>query len=125
MRYPRLFVTSFLPIHERRPRLMWGCALGTMLIGNLGAFCKPMSNACWATARLLMPGYVMVALAAASSIGVSAAMFYLVSYALMNIGAFAVIVAIYMREPDVATMQLEAPPFSLRLAMWVNAAALR
>jgi NADH:ubiquinone oxidoreductase subunit 2 (subunit N) len=72
-----------------------------------------------------MPGYVMVALAAASSIGVSAAMFYLVSYALMNIGAFAVIVAIYMREPDVATMQLEAPPFSLRLAMWVNAAALR
>ena len=32
-----------------------------------------------------------------------------------------IIVAIYMRQPDVATMQLEAPPFSLRLAMWVSA----
>jgi NADH-quinone oxidoreductase subunit N len=32
-----------------------------------------------------------------------------------------IIVAIYMRQPDVATMQLEAPPFTLRLAMWVSA----
>jgi NADH-quinone oxidoreductase subunit N len=32
-----------------------------------------------------------------------------------------IIVAIYMREPDVPTMQLEAPPVSLRLAMWLSA----
>jgi len=36
-------------------------------------------------------GYVMVALAAHNQIGVAAAMFYLAAYALMNIGAFAVI----------------------------------
>jgi len=36
-------------------------------------------------------GYVMVAIASHSSIGVAAAMFYLAAYALMNIGAFAVI----------------------------------
>jgi NADH-quinone oxidoreductase subunit N len=32
-----------------------------------------------------------------------------------------IIVAIYMREPDIPTQQLEAPPFSLRLAMWISA----
>jgi NADH-quinone oxidoreductase subunit N len=36
-------------------------------------------------------GYVMVAIAAHSSIGVAAAMFYLAAYAFMNIGAFAVV----------------------------------
>jgi NADH-quinone oxidoreductase subunit N len=36
-------------------------------------------------------GYIMVAIASHSQIGVAAAMFYLAAYALMNIGAFAVI----------------------------------
>ncbi len=200
----RLFMTSFLPIHDRWAWLMWGCALGTMFVGNLGALLQSNVKRLLGYSSIAHAGYVMVALAAASSIGVSAAMFYLVSYALMNIGAFAVIgyvasrherfvkiedlaglgrrepataallsifvfsligvpltggffgkfyvfqaalnshlvwltilglvnsaiatyyylriiVAIYMREPDVATMQLEAPPFSLRLAMWVSA----
>jgi NADH-quinone oxidoreductase subunit N len=200
----RLFMTSFLPIHERWAWLMWGCALATMLVGNLGALLQTNVKRLLGYSSIAHAGYVMVALAAASSIGVSAAMFYLVSYALMNIGAFAVIgyvasrherfvkiedlaglgrrepataallsifvfsligipltggffgkfyvfqaalnshlvwltilglvnsaiaayyylriiVAIYMREPDVATMQLEAPPFSLRLAMWMSA----
>lgn len=117
----RLFMTSFLPIHDRWAWLMWGCALGTMLVGNLGALLQTNVKRLLGYSSIAHAGYVMVALAAASSIGVSAAMFYLVSYALMNIGAFAVIVAIYMREPDVATMQLEAPPFSLRLTMWVSA----
>jgi len=200
----RIFMTSFLPIHERWAWLMWGCALGTMLIGNLGALLQTNVKRMLGYSSIAHAGYVLVALAAASSIGVSSAMFYLCSYAVMNIGAFAVIgyvasrnerfvkiedlaglgrrqpaaaallsifvfsligvpltggfvgkfyifqaalnshlvwltvlglinsaiaayyylkiiVAIYMRQPDVATMQLEAPPFTLRLAMWVSA----
>jgi NADH-quinone oxidoreductase subunit N len=200
----RLFMTSFLPIHERWEWLMWGCALGTMLIGNLGALWQTNVKRLLGYSSIAHAGYVMVALTAASSVGVSAAMFYLASYAVMNIGAFAVIgyvasrnerfvkvddlaglgrrqpavaallsifvfsligvpltggfvgkfyvfqaalnshlvwltvlglinsaiaayyylkiiVAIYMREPDVPTLQLEAPPVSLRLAMWVSA----
>jgi NADH-quinone oxidoreductase subunit N len=200
----RIFMTSFLPIHERWAWLMWGCALGTMLIGNLGALLQTNVKRMLGYSSIAHAGYVLVALTAASSIGISAAMFYLTSYAVMNIGAFAVIgyvasrnerfvkiedlaglgrkqpavaallsifvfsligvpltggfvgkfyvfqaalnshlvwltilglvnsaiaayyylkiiVAIYMREPDVATKQLEAPPVSLRLAMWVSA----
>jgi NADH-quinone oxidoreductase subunit N len=36
-------------------------------------------------------GYVMVAVTAHSEIGIAAAMFYLVAYAFMNVGAFAVV----------------------------------
>ena len=200
----RLFMTSFMSIHDRWSWLMWGCALGTMLIGNLGALLQTNVKRLLGYSSIAHAGYVLVALAAASSVGVSAAMFYLVSYAVMNIGAFAVIgyvasrnerfvriedlaglgrrqpataallsifvfsligvpltggfvgkfyvfqaalnshlvwltvlglvnsaiaayyylkiiVAIYMREPDVPTNQLEAPPVSLRMAMWLTA----
>jgi NADH-quinone oxidoreductase subunit N len=200
----RLFMTSFMPIHERWAWLMWGCALGTMLIGNLGALLQTNVKRMLGYSSIAHAGYVMVALTAASTVGVSAAMFYLASYAVMNIGAFAVIgyvasrnerfvkiedlaglgrrqpavaallsifvfsligvpltggfvgkfyvfqaalnshlvwltvlglvnsaiaayyylkiiVAIYMKAPDIATMQLETPPISLRLAIWVSA----
>jgi len=200
----RLFMTTFMPIHERWAWLMWGCALGSMFIGNLGALVQTNVKRLLGYSSIAHAGYVLVALAAASSIGVSAAMFYLASYALMNIGAFAVIgyvasrnerfvkiedlaglgrrepataallavfvfsligvpltggffgkfyvfqaalsshlvwltvlglvnsaiaayyylkiiVAIYMREPDVATMQLAPPSASLRAAMWLSA----
>jgi NADH-quinone oxidoreductase subunit N len=200
----RLFMTAFMPIHERWAWLMWGCAVGTMFIGNLGALLQTNVKRLLGYSSVAHAGYVLVALAAASSVGVSAAMFYLASYALMNLGAFAVIgyvasrnerfvkiedlaglgrrepaaaallaifvfsligipltggffgkfyvfqaalnshliwltvlglinsaiaayyylkiiVAIYMREPDVATMQLAPPPASLRIAMWMSA----
>ncbi len=200
----RLFTTAFMPLHDRWAWLVWGVALGTMLIGNLGALLQTNVKRLLGYSSIAHAGYVLVALAAATSVGTSAAMFYLASYAVMNIGAFAVIgyvasrnerfvkiedlaglgrrqpavaallsifvfsligvpltggfvakfyifqaalnshlvwltilglvnsaiaayyylkiiVAIYMREPDVPTNQLEDPPFSLRVAMWASA----
>ena len=51
---------------------------------------------------------------------------WLTVFGLMNSAVAAyyylkIIVAIYMREPDVPTNQLEAPPASLRMAMWLTA----
>jgi NADH-quinone oxidoreductase subunit N len=87
----RLFMTSFRPLNDRWIWLTWGCALATMFIGNLAALLQTNVKRMLGYSSIAHAGYVLVALTASSSIGVAAAMFYLASYALMNIGAFSVI----------------------------------
>ncbi len=69
-----------------------------MVIGNFGALLQTNVKRLMGYSSIAHAGYVMVALTAASQIGLAAAMFYLASYALMNIGAFAVITHIASRH---------------------------
>ena len=64
----RIFMTSFLPIHERWAWLMWGCALGTMLVGNLGALLQTNVKRMLGYSSIAHAGYVLVALAAAPAL---------------------------------------------------------
>ena len=79
-------------MNDRWSYLVWGCALATMLVGNLAALVQTNVKRLLGYSSIAHAGYVLVALdrrLAASAY--RAAMFYLASYALMNIGAFAVI----------------------------------
>ncbi len=87
----RVFMTAFGPITTRWEPFVWSSALLTMVIGNFAALMQTNIKRLLAYSSIAHAGYVMVALAAHSQIGVAAAMFYLAAYALMNIGAFAVI----------------------------------
>jgi NADH-quinone oxidoreductase subunit N len=62
-----------------------------MIIGNFAALMQTNIKRMLAYSSIAHAGYVMVAVAAHSQIGVAAAMFYLAAYAFMNIGAFAVV----------------------------------
>jgi NADH-quinone oxidoreductase subunit N len=62
-----------------------------MIIGNFAALMQTNVKRLLAYSSIAHAGYVMVAVAAHNQVGVAAAMFYLAAYALMNIGAFAVI----------------------------------
>ena len=87
----RVFMTSFGPMNERWMPLVWGCALLTMVIGNFAALRQTNVKRLLGYSSIAHAGYVMVALSAHSQIGIAAAMYYLASYAVMNIGAFAVV----------------------------------
>jgi NADH-quinone oxidoreductase subunit N len=87
----RVFMTSFQPMHDRWIPLVWGCAILTMVIGNFAALLQNNVKRILGYSSIAHAGYVLVALTTASQVGMAAAMFYLASYALMNIGAFAVI----------------------------------
>ena len=87
----RVFMTAFQPITSRWEPFVWSSALLTMVIGNFAALTQSNIKRMLAYSSIAHAGYVMVAIAAHNQIGVSAAMFYLAAYALMNIGAFAVI----------------------------------
>src|ERR1700726_2264150 len=87
----RVFMTAFAPITDRWEPFVWSSALLTMIIGNFAALMQTNIKRLLAYSSIAHAGYVMVAIAAHNQIGVAAAMFYLAAYALMNIGAFAVV----------------------------------
>jgi NADH-quinone oxidoreductase subunit N len=84
----RIFVTAFEPIGSRWEPLVWVVALASMCLGNFAALWQTNIKRMLAYSSIAHAGYILVALAAQNDTGISAAMFYLASYAFMNVGAF-------------------------------------
>jgi NADH-quinone oxidoreductase subunit N len=87
----RIFMTAFAPIGPGWEPLVWGSALLSMTIGNFAALTQSNMKRLLAYSSIAHAGYVLVALTARSEDGAAAIMFYLAAYALMNVGAFAVV----------------------------------
>jgi NADH-quinone oxidoreductase subunit N len=89
--FVRVFMTAFEPVANRWEPFVWSSALATMFVGNFAALMQTNIKRLLAYSSIAHAGYIMVAIAAHSQIGIAAVMFYLAAYALMNIGAFAVV----------------------------------
>jgi NADH-quinone oxidoreductase subunit N len=71
--------------------IVWCSAALSMTIGNIGALVQTNIKRMLAYSSIAHAGYLLCAFAAAKDIGISAAIFYAASYAVMNAGAFIVI----------------------------------
>ncbi len=89
--FVRVFMTAFAPLIDRWKDFVWASALLTMIVGNFAALTQQNIKRLFAYSSIAHAGYIMVAIAAHNQIGIAAVMFYLAAYALMQIGAFAVI----------------------------------
>jgi NADH-quinone oxidoreductase subunit N len=91
--FVRVFTTGFglQAISDRWEPFVVSSALATMFIGNFAALMQNNVKRLLAYSSIAHAGYIMVAIAARNQIGIAAVMFYLAAYALMNIGAFAVV----------------------------------
>ena len=82
-------------------------AVLTMTVGNLAALRQQSLKRMLAYSSIAHAGYVLVGLAAANPTGAAAVMFYLLAYAFMNLGAFAVVIALERQgEGDVTLSQV-------------------
>jgi NADH-quinone oxidoreductase subunit N len=105
--------------------LVWGCALLTMIVGNFAALLQTNVKRLLGYSSIAHAGYVLIAFTAHSQIGIAAAMFYLASYALMNIGAFAVVSHVasrhekYVRIDDLSGLGRREPATAALLAIFV------
>ncbi|HXJ38442.1 MAG TPA: NADH-quinone oxidoreductase subunit N [Bryobacteraceae bacterium] len=88
----RIFMTGFQQIAAAWEPIIWMCALLSMTIGNFAALTQRNIKRMLGYSSIAHAGYILVALTSRSEIGTTAAMFYLAAYALMNIGAFAVVI---------------------------------
>jgi len=87
----RIFFVAFAPAQDSWFWLIWACALLTMFVGNLGALVQSNIKRMLAYSSIAHAGYILVAFAAQTEIGIAAVLFYLVAYALMKLGAFALV----------------------------------
>jgi NADH-quinone oxidoreductase subunit N len=75
---------------------VWGMALGvlavlTMTLGNLAALRQTSLKRLLAYSSIAHAGYILVGLATGTPTGAEGSLYYLISYAFMNIGAFAIV----------------------------------
>jgi NADH-quinone oxidoreductase subunit N len=100
----RVFLTAFPSIQDRWASAIWLVAALTMIIGNVVAVVQPNIKRMLAYSSIAHAGYVAVAFAAVSDRGVSAALFYLLAYSLMNLGAFAIVTMLGRREDKLVNL---------------------
>lgn len=121
----RVLMTAFEPVKDRWEPLLWLSALSTMVIGNFAALRQTNIKRLLGYSSIAHAGYIMVALAAHSEIGTSAAMFYLAAYGFMNIGAFAIITYVARQGEtkvaieDFAGLGVRSPALSAMLTIFL------
>jgi NADH-quinone oxidoreductase subunit N len=87
----RIFYTAFEPMADRWLPLLTVVSLLTMVVGNFAALWQSDIKRMLGYSSIANAGYILVAVAAHSTLGVSAVLFYLAAYSVMNFGAFAIV----------------------------------
>jgi NADH-quinone oxidoreductase subunit N len=85
--------------------VLWVMAVFTMAFGNIAALTQNNVKRLLAYSSIAQMGYVLVALIAAPESGQSAAIFYLVAYAAMELGAFGAIGAFSGKEGELGDIR--------------------
>jgi NADH-quinone oxidoreductase subunit N len=79
---------------------LWFMAALSMIVGNVGALAQTDMKRLLAYSGIAQLGYVVAALAGASALGLRYAVFYLIGYTFMNLGAFAIVAVLSKRADD-------------------------
>src|SRR5580700_3950056 len=87
----RIFYVSFGSANGIWFWAVWVSAVLTMCIGNFAALVQTNVKRMLAYSSIAHAGYILVAFAASTAVGVAAVLFYLAAYALMKVGAFLVL----------------------------------
>ncbi len=96
-----------------------------MTLGNLVALVQSNVKRMLAYSSIAHAGYVLVAIVAGGSSGATSVLFYLVAYALMNLGAFAVIIALQghgqelLSLGDYAGLGFRRPALGVAMALFM------
>jgi NADH-quinone oxidoreductase subunit N len=96
----RVFMTAFPGVYAEWYGIMWWLAAITMVVANLIATQQSNVKRMLAYSSVAHAGYLMVALAAANETAAAGLLFYLLIYAVMNMGAFAVVMVVSRQGED-------------------------
>lgn len=105
--------------------LLWISAVLTMAIGNIAALTQVNIKRMLAYSSIAHAGYLLVGMTANTEIGAGSVLFYLVAYAFMNLGAFAVVQILgrqeerYVQISDYSGIGFRYPFLSLSLSLFL------
>ena len=90
----RLFITTFGSTAEQWQMVLAILAVITMTLGNLVALAQKNIKRLLAYSSISHAGYALLGVIAASELGISSTVYYLLAYILTNLAAFGIIVAV-------------------------------
>src|SRR4051794_17934149 len=89
----RLFVEAFPDVQTTWADALTALAITTIIIGNVGAIPQRSLKRILAWSGVAQAGYILTGVVVATQIGLQAMAFYLAIYLVMNMAAFAVVIA--------------------------------
>ncbi|MBM4265962.1 MAG: NADH-quinone oxidoreductase subunit N [Deltaproteobacteria bacterium] len=121
----RLFLSGFAGMHVEWSIVLWWISVATMTLGNVVAIVQSNVKRMLAYSSVAHAGYLIAAIASGTPRGGGAILFYLLAYAFMNLGAFAVVIAVGAKdEPnekmsDFAGLATRRPLLSGAMALFL------
>ena len=100
----RVVQTALASIQPDLTVVLWVLAVLTMTVGNVVAIAQDNIKRMLAYSSIAHAGYILIGLVASNEIGTSGLLFYLLSYTLMNIGAFAVVIFLSKKEDEAVNL---------------------
>jgi NADH-quinone oxidoreductase subunit N len=89
--FVRVFLSAFEPMRADWIPVLWAIAMLTMIVGTFVGVAQTNLKRMLAYSSIAHAGYLLVGLIAANEVGKAAILFYLLVYAVTNLGAFGVI----------------------------------
>jgi NADH-quinone oxidoreductase subunit N len=89
--FTRVFLSAFEPLKAHWGPVLWMVAAATMIVGTVVGVAQSNVKRMLAYSSIAHGGYLLVALLAGNDVGKGAVLFYLLAYAVTNLGAFGVI----------------------------------
>ncbi len=96
--FARVFLSSLEPLRGAWGPAVWAIAAATMILGAVVGVAQSSIKRMLAYSSIAHGGYLLVALVSANDAGKGAILFYLLTYAITNLGAFGVIGLLEDRE---------------------------
>ena len=99
--FARVFLSALEPLRAEWVPVVWVLAICTMILGTVVGVAQTNVKRMLAYSSIAHGGYLLVALVAGNSAGKASILFYLLVYAITNLGAFAVIALVGTRDKPV------------------------
>ena len=90
----RVFDVSFQPLMWDWVPIIWALAAISMVVGSVLAIAQTDIKRMLAYSSIANAGFILTGLTAANAIGIRSAMFYLIAYSAMTLGAFGVVMLV-------------------------------
>ena len=90
--FVRVFLSAFEPLRASWGSVLWPIAAATMIVGTVVGVAQQNVKRMLAYSSIAHGGYLLLALISGNDVAKSSVLFYLLTYALTNLGAFGVIV---------------------------------
>jgi NADH-quinone oxidoreductase subunit N len=94
----RVFLSAFQPLQGEWHGILWALAMATMIVGTVVGVAQSSVKRMLAYSSIAHAGYLLVALVSGNDVGKEAVLFYLLAYAVTNLGAFGVLAVVETSE---------------------------